>query len=199
MRKIILVVSLAAALTACSTNKRHANPMAEMTPQEIMAKVEQAGTPGTEHAKLEPLVGEWNIVSKWWTEPGKDPLVDKGTATHQWINGKRFVKEDYNGKWFGKPYHGMGLLGYDNAKGSYVSTWIDNANTGIMTGEGDFNTAKNELDMTSSGYCPVTEGTKETRMVTRIINKNKHILEMYDLDPEGNEMKVMEITYTRKG
>jgi hypothetical protein len=42
------------------------------------------------------------------------------------------------------------------------------------------------------------EKAKPMKLVTRIINPNKHIFEMHD-QTLGEQTKVMEITYTRKG
>jgi hypothetical protein len=36
------------------------------------------------------------------------------------------------------------------------------------------------------------------RTVTRIVDPNQHVYEMYAPDPKGNEFKMMEIVYTRK-
>jgi hypothetical protein len=36
------------------------------------------------------------------------------------------------------------------------------------------------------------------RSVTRIVDDNTHVFEMYGTDKKGKEEKMMEITYTRK-
>jgi hypothetical protein len=36
------------------------------------------------------------------------------------------------------------------------------------------------------------------RTVTRIVDANKHVMEMFGPDPAGKEFKMMEIVYTRK-
>ena len=57
--------------------------------------MEKYGSPGPEHKYLEPLVGKWNAVSRAWMEPGKDPLVSKGTCERKWLLGKRYLQETY--------------------------------------------------------------------------------------------------------
>jgi hypothetical protein len=36
------------------------------------------------------------------------------------------------------------------------------------------------------------------RSVTRIVDNNTHVFEMYETDKKGEEVKMMEITYARK-
>lgn len=174
------------------------NPMASMTPEEMMAKVEEAATPGAQHEMLAPLVGKWKTEGKFWMAPDQEPTVEKGTAKSEWVLGKRFVKEEFKGTWNKKPFQGTGMLGFDNVKDSFVSTWSDSLGTGIMTSEGNFDPMKKEIVMTASFSCPITGGVRESKMITRILSKDKHVLEMFDVAPDGKEMKTMEITYTRK-
>ena len=194
MKRILISAAFIVFATGCSHSR-----MMNMTPEQMMAKVKEASAPGEQHAMLKPLVGKWKTTSKSWMEPGKDPMIDKGTATHQWMYGKRFVKEDFNGKWMKQPFHGMGLVGYDNTKKSYVSSWVDSVSTGMMVGEGNFDKDHNKLDMTAEYYCPISGGMRKAHMVTTILNNNEHTFEMYDIGSHGKETKMMEITYKRIG
>ena len=169
----------------------------QMSPEEMMAKMKDAATPGQEHKELQPLVGKWKTVAKWWMDPSKAPDVSKGTANHQWAFGKRFIKEEYNGKWGGQPFQGMGMLGYDRVKKAYISTWLDSMGTGIMTSEGKFEAATRSIEMSGKYSCPMTGGDRQSRIVTRIVNNDQHVFEMFDRGPDGKEFKNLEITYTR--
>ncbi|RIL10506.1 MAG: hypothetical protein DCC75_04210 [Proteobacteria bacterium] len=173
--------------------------MPQMTEQEMMEKFKEASTPGTEHAALKPLVGKWKTEAKWWKEPGKTPEVTKGSANHQWMLGKRFIKEEYKGKMMGQDFEGVGMLGYDNVKGRYVSTWTDSMSTGILTSEGSYDTGAKSLDMTAKFSCPMTGAEMTGRMLTRVIDENTHVFEMYNPGPDGKEFKSLEITYKRIG
>ncbi|MFN8390783.1 MAG: DUF1579 domain-containing protein [Bdellovibrionota bacterium] len=214
--KRIYVVAFCAALFGCSHKNAVPSPISEeskqcshttdhpaavapkpLTPEEMMAKVKAFGTPGKEHEALQPLVGKWTTESKMWMDPSKEPEVSKGTASSEWILGKRFVKQDFSGKLFGKPFQGIGILGYDNLKKTYVSTWIDTMSTGLMVGEGAIQGSSN-LEMTNKFSCPLTGGERTARLVTRIVSKDSHVLEMYDTGPDGKTFKTMEIVYKRK-
>ena len=177
----------------------NAQAMPPMNSEEMMAKMKEAATPDDNHEKLKPLVGKWKTEAKMWMEPGKEPQVTKGTSTAQWILGKRFLKEDFSGKFHGQPFQGTGTLGYDKVKKKYVSTWIDSMGTGIMQSEGTYDDMNKSIGMSTSFFCPATGGEKKGRTVTRIISNKEHVFEMYDIGPDGKEMKVMEITYKRIG
>ena len=166
--------------------------------EEMMKKAEAAGTPGAAHKALEPLVGDWTAEVKCWMAPDAPPMESKGTAKASWAMKKRFVREEFDGEMMGKPFHGISLIGYDNSKQKYNTVWVDDMSTAIFTTEG---TAENDgkiITFEGKMDCPITgEKDRSYRQVLRIINPNKHVLEMYN-SPQGTEAKTMEITYTRK-
>jgi hypothetical protein len=169
---------------------------AQMEP--MLKKMEAAGTPGAAHKALEPLVGDWNAEVKSWMAPNAPPVVTRATAKARWIMNGRFVQEEFEGEFMGKPFHGMSVTGYDNSKQAYRSIWIDDMNTAIITSEGA--AEKNGAVITLSGeyHCPITdEKNKPMKQVIRIINNDRHVLEMQD-PTQGENSKTMEITYTRR-
>ena len=89
--------------------------------EEMMKKWMAVATPGPEHKALEALVGDWEVASKWWMAPDAPPDESKGTSKVRSILGGRFVQEDYDGQFMGRPMHGLGLTGYDNFKKRYAS------------------------------------------------------------------------------
>lgn len=184
----------------CDPSKRDSAEKAapQMSEKEMMKAITEAATPGEEHARLDALVGEWTTTGKFWMGPGKEPEVSKGTGSSKWIMGKRFIKEDFTGKWMGQPFTGMGILGYDKVKKEYTSTWIDTMGTGVMSSSGHYDSGKNHLVMDTVFACPMSDGEKKGKAVTRIISKDEHVFEMYDIAPDGTELKMMEIVYKRK-
>jgi len=203
MNRILFAV-IVLSICACAPHKvsvpeatvKNADVMANMTSTEIMAKVKEAATPGQAHANLQPLVGKWVTETKIWMDPNRAPEVSKGRANHEWMLGKRFIKEDYSGKFGGQAFQGVGTIGFDNVKQEYVSTWVDTMGTGIMTSEGKFDPATHSIEMNGKYSCPMM-GEKEARTVTKILSNNTHVFEMYDRTPDGKEFKTLEITYKR--
>src|SRR5262249_903613 len=124
----------------------------------------------------------------------------KGTSVVTTLMDGRYSQEVVNSpEMMGMPFSGMGITGYDNIQKKYVSTWIDNMGTGIMTSQGTADASGNGWNWTATFSDPMTGKVSKQRMVTHFIDDNKRTFEMYGTPPGAKkEMKVMEITYDRK-
>lgn len=177
--------------------KDNAKPAVDM--QEMMKKWTEAGTPGQPHKLLDQFVGKWDTATRVWMEPGKPPMETKGTADVKWIMDGRYLLEESAGQLMGMPHKGMGITGYDNFKQKYVSSWIENMSTGMYMSEGTVDQSGKVLTFHGKIDEPATgERDKLVRFVARIISKDKHVFEIYDLVGRPDEFKAVEITYTRK-
>ncbi len=79
-----------------------------------------------------------------------------------------------------------------------MSVWIDNMSTGMMYGTGKCDATGKVITITGAGPNPMTEQLDQKwRTVSRIESQDKHVFEMYMTQPDGKEIKQMEITYTR--
>ena len=67
----------------------------------------------------------------------------------------------------------------------------------VLTGVMDF--AGIGRTTAQANHDPATGRKVSGRDVIRVIDDNKHTMEMYKIGPDKKEMKVMEITFTRKG
>jgi hypothetical protein len=92
------------------------------SPATVLKAMAEAGKPGPEHRKLDPLVGDWTFTMRLWTDPNQSPAEVKGTVQRKWIMGERFVQETVQGECDGKPFEGMGLLGYHNGEKKFTTT-----------------------------------------------------------------------------
>jgi hypothetical protein len=168
--------------------------------QEMMKKWMEAATPGEHHKALEHFVGKWDTVCKVWMEgPDKPASETKGTSEIKWILGGRYTLEELKSEMLGMPHSGMGITGYDNFKKQYVSFWIDNMSTAMFNTLGTFDASGKVLTSLGKMDEPMTgEKDKTVKYVVQIVGKDKHIFSVYDLVGSPNEVKVVEITYTRK-
>jgi len=161
--------------------------------QEMMKKMEAAGTPGPAHKALDVFVGNWKAEVKCWHEPGQ-PQSSQATAQAKWILNGRFLQEDFQGEMMGKPFRGLSLMGYDNTKQTFNSVWVSDMQTSIFVSEGKGENGNKVITLEGKASCAAT-GRKDVPMKTvfRLLGPDKHVFEMYD----GNN-KTMEITYTRQ-
>jgi hypothetical protein len=129
-------------------------------------------------------------------EPGKPPVESSGRSEQKMILDGRFLQQDYNGDMMGTPFQGLGVTGYDNHTGKYMSTWMDTMGTAIMMFEGTASADGRTITQTGRYDDPV-QGPMEWRSVTRVIDDNTLEMEMYATGKSGKEEQMMEITYTR--
>lgn len=162
-----------------------------------MAKMKEFATPGPAHKVLDAKVGKWTAQVKVWMEPGKAPETSTGTAESKWILGGRYVEDTFTGTFMGQPFHGRGITGFDNLKKKYVTTWIDDAGTGIMHSEGTFDApTKTFTYMGESPDCMAGKYVK-SRAIDRMVDADHWTMQMYAPGPDGKEYMGMEIAYTR--
>lgn len=171
----------------------------EVSPEEMLKKMEVAGKPGPEHKALTAFVGNWDAEVKIWNDPKSEPSVTKGTAKSTWALNGRFVQEEFQGEFMGKPFRGLSFMGYDNTKKKFNSVWMDDMHTAMFVSEGDAADGNKVITLNGEYDCPITgEKDKKMKQVIRIVSNDKHVFEMHDHDPSQGEVKTMEITYTRK-
>ena len=171
----------------------------QMSPEEaaMMQAYRQAGTPGPQHAALAKMAGSYDLVIRSWNSPAGPPMVDKGTATRSMALGGRVMFEDTQASMMGQPFAGHGMTGYDNVSGKYWGTWNDSMGTGVMVSEGDCD-QHGACAFSGSWNDPITKGKLNARMTTRWTSPTVEVFEMYGPGSDGKEMKMMEITYTKR-
>jgi hypothetical protein len=157
-------------------------------------------TPGKEHEHLAEGAGVWHCKTRMWMTPGGEPMTSEGASTVTPIMDGRYVKVEMAGEMPGMgPYNGFGIYGFDNVSQKFVSTWIDNHSTGIMTGFGKLSEDGKTLSWKYTHNCPITKKPAVMREIETITGPNTKTLEMYGADPKsGKEFKMMHIEMTRK-
>jgi hypothetical protein len=171
----------------------------QMTPEQ-MAEMEaymKAGTPGAPHQALAASAGSYDIKITSWHEPGGPPTEETGTAVRTMELEGRVLVEKLESSVMGMPFTGHGMTGYDNVTGKYWSTWTDSMSTGIMVSEGTCD-AEEVCTYSGSWNDPITKGPKTVRMTSRWTSPTTQLFEMHGPGKDGNEMKMMEMTYTKK-
>lgn len=198
MRFISLAVTtLCVMLTVSTALAKEKKAEKPMDPQAVMELWKKLGTPGEPHKLFAGLAGSWTTTTKEWMEPGKPPTVSTGTAEMKMLLDGRFLYQEYNSQMMGQPFSGIGIDGYDNMTKKYVTAWIDTMGTGIFFMEGT--ASPDGKTITLKGSHPEPGGGKMThRAVWKIVDSNAQTFDMYGTHQGGKEMKVLEITYTKK-
>lgn len=198
MRFISLAVTtLCVMLTVSTSLAKEKKAEKPMDPQAMMEVWKKLAQPGEPHKLFSSLAGNWTTTTKEWMEPGKPPTESTGTAEMKMLLDGRFLYQEYNSQMMGQPFSGIGIDGYDNMTKKYVTAWIDTMGTGIFFMEGT--ASPDGKTITLKGSHPEPGGGKMThRAVWKIMDSNAQTFDMYGTHQGGKEMKVLEITYTRK-
>ncbi|MBI4057558.1 MAG: DUF1579 domain-containing protein [Elusimicrobia bacterium] len=166
--------------------------------QEMIGNMAKFSGPNENHKRLDPFIGRWNAVVLWWMAPTSKPEEMRGIHENRWIMGGRFMQQRTKGGTKDQPFEGLGFTGYDTLKGTYVSLWLDNMGTGIMTATGEFDAATQTFNEKGTMGDPMTgEKEKPFRSEWKVADKNHFTYTMYTAVADGSEFKAMEIQYTR--
>lgn len=164
----------------------------------MMATWMAAAAPGDMHKMLAKDEGDWEGEVTHWMDAAAKPDKSKSFATNKMIMGGRFQMGEHSGCMGGMPFEGMSIIGYDNAKKVFVSTWMDNMGTMTMHLEGPWDAATKTIRL--SGMCtnPMDGKQMNVREEFTYIDDNTQKMTMWAPDMTGKEFKTMEIVFTRK-
>ena len=196
----LIAVAAFTTLLAGSALAQTENKPPEMTPEQKaeMEAYEKAGTPGAQHQALAACVGSYDLKIKSWHDPGGPAMEETGTAKRSMTLGGRVMVEELSSSMMGTPFTGYGMTGYDNVSGKYWSTWNDSMSTGLMVSQGTCDAEGKNCTFTGSWNDPIKKAPVKARMTSKWMSPTVEIFEMYGPGKDGKEMKMMEITYTKK-
>src|ERR1041384_6297943 len=125
-----------------------------MTQEQMKAWMEYS-TPGPMQQLLAKYNGEWTEEVTMWMDPAAAPTKSIASCSTQMIMGDRYQESKSRGDFNGMPFEGTSIVGYDNGKKVFVSTWIDNMGTGIMYMEGKYDEKTKTVNFTGNMYDPM--------------------------------------------
>jgi hypothetical protein len=200
MKKLIGIAALlamAAAVCARADDKQKARqPSAEE--KAMMEAWMKYSTPGEVHKKMASLEGTWTTKVREWMAPGAPPQESDGTAEFKMLLGGRYLQQSFQGSMMGQPFNGMGISGYDNAKKTTQSVWVDSAGTGMMTLSGSWDAEGKTLTETGSMDDFMTGKPMQIKGQMHMGDNDHFIYEMWMSGPDGKMFKTLDIGYTRK-
>ena len=196
--RLFLLVLLSAAIQAAPVIAQEGE-MPQMTPaqQAEMEAYMKAGALGPQHEMMANQVGTFDVAVKSWMDPAAPPMESKGVAIRTLHMGGRILHEEFQGDMMGTPFTGLSRGGYDNVSGKWWSTWTDSMSTGIMLSEGDCDESHSCIYIGTYND-PVKGGPVTNRYVVKSVSPDEQYFEMYGPGRDGNEVKMMEMVYTRQ-
>src|SRR5262249_1016105 len=124
-------------------------------------KMMESGWPSaTKNSVLAALSGEWHYKMAFWAKPGAKPKWTTGVTRNEMTLEDRFLSTSFVGELDvggnNAMIKGQGLIGYDNARKSFTSVWVDTLSTGMMVGVGKYDPKTNSIVETGQFTNPVT-------------------------------------------
>jgi len=192
---LLLCVATACSSTSSTTRQPDASPTTHppMSEQEMMARMQELGSPGPHHKELMQQAGQWAVHYKFRMSPNAPWMETTGTSSSKPVLGGRYLMEEHRFDMMGMPMEGWLFIGYDNESGEYISLWMDTSSTWWSESRGT-EAADGSIQMT--GTIKDAAGKRPYRM--RIVHESDGSIlsEMYDTI-DGNEVLVMTMTSRR--
>jgi hypothetical protein len=195
VRPLVFVSSLALlAATAVSAQSPTAEEIRRM--QERTA----AATALTEHhAALAYFLGDWDVELAV-VMPGAPPQKSAARARCEWLIENRWIGEKLEGTLFGSPYQSFLLRGFDTYAKNHVAVTVQSMDTSmivirgvVVDPKGDVTALYGTLDEYTTG-----ELGKPLKAVTRKLDADRFVVEVWDLGIGPAGAQVLEYRYTRR-
>lgn len=187
--------------TVSATNKEEGKGPATASPADTAGASQRWAefmTPGPMHQWLAKQAGTWEAEVSSWMDPSAPPSKEKATEVVKMSMNGLYQEGDFSSTMMGMPMMGHSVMGFDNMKKKFVSTWIDNMGSGIIMMEGDYDEAGKTLNMKGKQSDPGLKMETTIRQELKFQDDNNYTMTMYSTGPDGKEMKVMEGKFTRK-
>jgi hypothetical protein len=215
MKRItLLLCATALVFAACNNKKEEDKKTVGTTDTTDQVKTKEAWVPidsvmmdkawkenmtiSEQHKMLAKAAGTWTGDVTMWMADGAPPMKSTSSTVTKSIYGGLYQQTNHSGDMMGMPFEGMSLMGYDNLKKEFFSTWIDNMGSGIYVSTGAWDAATKTINLTGTMRC-MNGQDAQMREVFIMTDDDHQTMEMYGPDPKtGKEYKSMEIKYTRK-
>jgi hypothetical protein len=196
MFAVLATLGFWSAYSSAGDEKNQKKPADDAAQAAMMEAWMKFAAPGEHHEHLNALAGNWKTTTKWWMGPG-EPEVSHGTSKNTWILGGRFLQTEFKGDSEEQPFAGFGLLGYDNVKKKHVNVWCDTMSTSVTVTHGTCDDSGKVFTYMTTYDDPMTGQPKTSKWVTKVINNNKYVFTIHNVDKEGKEHQELEVTFVR--
>lgn len=152
--------------------------------------------PGEEHKVMAAETGNWRLEFFFFSAPGTAPQKGQGLSTHSAILGGRYYQSVHQGNIMGMPFEGQALIGYDNHRKIYFSTWIDNMGTDILYSEGQYNAREKRIELTGKRTDPTTGEPVPCKQFMIYTDEDNMTLQRFD-QSGAQEFLSLEVRFMR--
>ncbi len=157
--------------------------------------------PTAEHKILADDEGTWDAsIRSFMAGPDAEPTVSKGVEINTVVPGGLWLLSKFRGDFGGTSFEGHGQFGYDPTKKKYVGSWIDTMSPSLSLLEGTYDAKTRTMTFVGDGVDPATKAKYTQKMVTTAKDDGTRVFTLYMKfgGAGGDEVKFMEVTYTKR-
>ncbi|MGH8174700.1 MAG: DUF1579 domain-containing protein [Steroidobacter sp.] len=163
----------------------------------MSAKEFEASKQSGLHRELAKLVGEWEGIGRVWFEPGK--LAEEAPirgAIRSVLDG-RFVVHEYESTFMGAPQQGLAIFGYHLDRERYEVAWIDSGHNGTAIMYSTSERTRGPLNVLGHYGGDGDDAPWGWRTTIELPDANRLVITSYNITPQGEEAKAVEVVYQR--
>lgn len=154
-------------------------------------------TPGPEQALFRMDEGAWDATIEL-TPPGIPAMTSTAVETNTLGCGGLCLITDMKGELMqGMAYHGHGLTTWDSVAKKYIGTWTDSMSIGLATAVGTYDAAAKKMTTTMESR-EAGGALVKSRAVSEYPAPDRRVMTMFTTGPDGKEVQMMRITYTKR-
>jgi hypothetical protein len=154
--------------------------------------------PVAQHAALARFEGDWAVKAKLFVEPGKAPLESKGKSEFKMLFGGRYLREKYESSTQGSEFEGLGLIGFDKVRQTYVANWVDSMSTGFALSDGTLSADGNTFEFKGTMNDAATGAKVVFRWTKAWKDADNFVFSAFESRDGQPEALTMEMAYKRK-
>lgn len=137
-------------------------------------------------------IGTWDIELTVTPAPGAPSVVQRATTENRMLGG-RWLIVDYRAE---SGFEGHGVYGWDDAKRSYIGTWVDSMQGGVARSTGTWDAKSRTMSF-------VTQGAQQGRNfryreVSQLLEDGMQLYTNLVPTPEGGEFEMIRATHRRR-
>lgn len=197
VRACVLVMALGLSPAMAQDPAGDADMDAQM--KAMMEKMQQVATPGKHHEALARYLGDWDVELAM-IMPGGPTQKSTGTAHYDWAIEGKWLTQKIDGTLMGQPYESFAVLGFDNYAKNHLVAVVSSADTSMLVARGVVVDPEGKVTAVYGTLDEYTtdELNKPFKAVTRLVDENHHVTEVWDLGVGADGVKVLEFRFARK-
>lgn len=206
VRALAVVLAVAPSLVAVAAAV--APVTAQEAPSEdekarLAGMVREAMEPGLPHERLARLAGRWSVETRFWSSPGAEPTVLRGTAESRMVLGGRFLVTESAAGEGEAALRVFSVTGFDRRWSEYTIHLCDTWGTYCVDARGPGSGEGDRIVLSGIQRDPLLRHVQVYDVVLRVVDADTWSTAIRFHDPVhmrgGDEpFKAMETIYTRR-